>query len=93
VLELMHAFSPKEWETIVARQELKIGDHEKAFRACISDQDAEEIKKIFSENIGTLTQKGTYLLAHRANNMLDADNFIATFLIKEVGNAELLKRN
>jgi hypothetical protein len=90
----MHAFNSEQWKTVVDRQEMSIGDHLDQFRACVSDLDANEIEALFTEKNGTtLSRKGSYLLAHRANDMLDADNFIATFLIKQVGNVELFRRN
>lgn len=88
----MRTFNSDQWKAIIARQEMYVGDRLNQYLACISDQDAEQFEKLFSKQNVTLTRKGSYLIAHRVNDMLDADNFIATFLVKGVGNLELFRR-
>ena len=90
-IELMLKFGPDDWAKVVARRELSLPTLREEVLACLSDQDEEPLKALFKDSSSTLTRKGTFLIANRLNEMLDADNLIAGFLLKKIGNPEMLK--
>jgi hypothetical protein len=93
-LATMEKLTTEEWVKIIAREELPIsarGDLpsiEKEVSACFSDQD--DMVKLLKE--GTLTRRGVALLASRANAIFDADSFIASFVLKKIGNTDMFDR-
>ena len=89
-LELMAKFNEKHWSEIVARHPLPVPDLEDLVRACFSDQDEDKLTNFFKD--GALTRKGSFLIASRLNDMFDADTFIASFLLKNIGNPEMFQR-
>src|SRR5215813_9884771 len=90
-LELMSNFEENHWKQIVERQPMELSKLKGFVLACLSDQDPKELPRAFDKNSGQLSSYGSFLLASRANEMLDADSFIAGFLLKKIGDQDMLK--
>jgi hypothetical protein len=89
-LELMTKFDEAHWSEIIARRPLSVLIFKDLVLACFSDQDEDELPKLFDGE--TLTRKGAFLVASRLNDMLEADSFIASFLLKQIGNPQMFDR-
>jgi hypothetical protein len=90
-LRFMAKLETKDWILIIGRKELPVSSLKDEVLACFSDQDEKDIPTLLS-NGNALTPKGAFVIASRLNAMLDADNFIAEFLLKGIGNPEMFKR-
>jgi hypothetical protein len=94
-LELLSKLTTNEWTKIIARKEFSVSSREGGesplvgdARACFSDQD--DLDKFLKD--GSLTLRGVALLASRANAILEADDFIVSFILQKIGNQEMLYR-
>ena len=60
------------------------------FMACFSDLSEQDIPQIFDKPSNSVKPKGASMLAERINQTLNADNLVATFLVHDIGNQDLL---
>lgn len=84
--------SPKELAVIVARQEFHYQDDAaQSLIACLSDQTEDEINKaLINKDKHILLPRGTSFVAERVNASLDADSVVAAFILKGIGNTDIL---
>jgi hypothetical protein len=88
----MLKFTANDWSSIVEREKFSLPGLKPEILKCLSDQDDAALATLFDEETGTLTAKGSYELASRLNAMLEADSFIAAFILKDVGNTQIFSR-
>jgi hypothetical protein len=93
-LDLLGKLKTEELEKIIRREGFSLSLRGKdaslvdEAKACFSDQD-ENIKLLKDDD---LTPRGASLIASRANAILEADSFIANFLLKKILNPEIFDR-
>jgi hypothetical protein len=89
-LLFMAQLETKDWDEIVARHEVTLpASLKEDLLACFSDQSANQTSELYDELSNKLTREGASFVVQRANQMLDADNFVASFMVHGIGNTEL----
>jgi|SRR5580700_4912754 hypothetical protein len=92
-LELMAKFETADWNEIAARHEVQLTPTTKeGVLACFSDLSRNELPELYDQSNNKLTRRGASLVAQRANQMLSADNFVASFMVHNIGNIGLYTR-
>jgi len=90
----MGKFETDDWNEIVARNDnIRLSRAlPQDILACFSDRAANDLSELYDEKDNRLKKRGAAVLAERANQMLNADNFVASFIIHNIGNAVLFQR-
>ena len=92
-LEFLTKLERIDYVEIAARHDFQLSKPLKEeVLACLSDQSTEELPELYDEQNNRLTRRGSSFIAHRANRMLSADNFVASLMVCKIGNVDMYVR-
>ena len=81
---------PASFQGLLERRPIELpGALDNAVIACFSDLDPAEVAKLYAD--GKLSVKGSYVLWHRMDAALEADNLAATFILRGLADEVLLE--
>jgi hypothetical protein len=91
-IDLAKSLNPDQWNEVIARHELALPELREEVLACLSDKTESELHELFNSADSKLTRRGASAIAERVNDILDADNLVASFLVRRIGNVEMFQR-